>query len=436
VTALLLSYTLIVAAQVISYGRLEAHALLLVILGLAAGISAVFSRQVASRTAGISRVTMIICVAAPLLLAAIHNPLTYCGSDLWLTCLRSGILIALLLLLTYAFATPSKITWVTSIRFGLLLLLGIAARMAVPLFSPTPGEDVWVVQQEAAQAVLNGQNPYAVAYSQIFSPDVYSLFGYRSGFHYPPLTALPIAASLALTGDIRWAYIVCELLILRLLWRIMKQTDPGMDRPSRELMLWLWAFNPSVLFILEHSWTEPLGLLFILLFAWWMLRRKRWLAAASLALFLSFKQYTLLLCPLLFFLPGCGPAVLCFVAITVASYLPFWLIDRASLVGSLLEPWRAKPRADGLSLAALWMRYHGTPLAAWVSPLASLGGMILSWIRMARTPRGLIGAVFVILAILFVTAKQSFANYYYLLSFLGLLLLVLPADAPDGEHPT
>ena len=31
------------------------------------------------------------------------------------------------------------------------------------------------------------------------------------------------------------------------------------------------------------------------------------------------------------------------------------------VVASLMEPWRANPRADGLSLAALWFNFSGVP---------------------------------------------------------------------------
>ena len=432
--ALLLSYTLIVAAQVISYGRMDAHALVLVVLGLGAGGYGFLSQKTPLTAANSARPALVLCVAASLLAALIHNPLTYCGTGLWLTTLRVSVIAAIAVLCTYLFFPDLKSPRLTSLRFGFLLALGLAARAAVPFFSPSPGEDVWVVQQEAAQAVIDGRDPYSVAFTQIFSPDVYSVFGYRSGFHYPPLSLLPISLSFGLTGDIRWAYVLCEIVVLILLWSLVSRSERFPDRESRELVLWLWAFNPSVLFILEHSWTEPLGLLLIACFLRFTVLGRRWLSAVSLALFFSYKQYTLLVFPLLFFLPGAGPTLLSFLAINVISFSPWVFMGWEGVIANLLEPWRANPRADGLSLAALWMQIRKTIFPVWISPLAIFGSLYLSMSRLARTPLGLLGALFLTLGALFLTAKQSFANYYYLLSFLLLLAAVTPATYPVSGH--
>src|SRR5439155_7994051 len=106
------------------------------------------------------------------------------------------------------------------------------------------------------------------------------------------------------------------------------------------------------------------------------------------------------------------------------------------LAGSLMEPWRANPRPDGLSFAALWIQLRRALLPAWLSPLCMLGAMHASLARAPRTTGGLAAALFVVLAALFLTAKQSFVNYYYLLGYLALLACAMAGgDEEAGVEP-
>ena len=154
-------------------------------------------------------------------------------------------------------------------------------------------------------------------------------------------------------------------------------------------------------------------------------------AASCLAAFFSYKQYTLLMFPLLFFLPQAWHLMVCFTAMTVASYLPWLIAGSDGLVASLLEPWRARPRADGLSLAALWLNARQTPMPQWINAFVLLGGMHLALSRIVRNERGLVLALWTVLAALFITAKQSFCNYYYFLSFLVLVAALMTGGEPE-----
>lgn len=430
---LIVGYVLIAVGQVISHGRLQPHALILVILGSSAALWAALGG--ATRIRPPSRPALVLSNLALLLSGLVYDPLTYCDRPSWRIAYRVGLLIVAGLTLTYL-GSSAEHRWWARTRFILLLTIALAARIAVPLVSPEPGEDVFVVQQEAAAAALSGVDPYSVAYSQIFAPEVYEVFGYRSGFHYPPITLIPVIPSYGLLGDIRWAYVASELLLVFFLWWLIRKTWPSVERESGELVLWLWGFNSSVLFILEHSWTEPMGLVLLAGFILFWRCGLVWPAAVSLAAFFSFKQYTLLLFPLLFFLPRCGPLVACFAAISALSYLPWFLTNSQGIIASLMEPWKANARADGLSFAALWLSVRKYPLPEWVCPFFTLLGMHLATNRIVRSERGIVLALFVTLAFLFLTAKQSFCNYYYLLSFLVLVGSQLEASPPTGDDPS
>jgi len=427
VTALLVSYVLVAAAQIISYGRLAPHALVLVLLGVGAGAWGAFSGRRDASTA--STPALVLGVAALILAAMAQNPLTYCRVAWWPAAYLWSLLLALGLVASYLADPGAAAPRWRAARFALLLLLVVGGRIAVPLLSPTPGEDVWVVQQEAAAAALAGADPYSVAYSQIFSPETYEQFGYRSGFHYPPIALVPIVPAYALVGDVRWAYVVCELLLLAALWAWGGAGARGERRAGRELAVLLWGFNTSALFILEHSWNEPAGLALLAGFLLASRRGRAWPAAVCLAAFFSWKQYTLLLFPLLLFLPSPGPVLVGFAALTAITYAPWIVTGPGGLVASLMEPWRAHPRPDALSLAALWLNVRQMTMPQWISALCLIGAMQVATARIARDPRGLLLALWTILAALFLTAKQSFCNYYYLMSYLTLAAALLEGEA-------
>lgn len=426
--AFVLGFVLITAAQVISYGRFQPHALILITLGIAAVFWGIFIQAERERNVFPKRQVLVMGAAAVLLPALVHNPLTYSNSIIWLVGLRLGVIIAILLLATYVLLPLESYRSLAGARFVILLLLAVAARIAVPFASPFPGEDVWVVQQEGAAALLAGQDPYSVSYTQIFSPEFYKYLGYTSGFHYSPLTLAAITPAYALLDDIRWAYILCELFVLAAVYLIIRHSNHIPERSDRELVLWLWGLNPVALLIIEHSWSEPLGAALLALFVLAALQGRKWLPAAALALFFSFKQYTLVFFPLLLFLPQAVPLLICFAAVNVISYAPWLVIGIEGLLASLTEPWRANPRPDALSYAALWMNARHLPFPGWITAASLLGGIHLSLRKIPRSLRGMMIALFIVHSLLFLTAKQSFCNYYYLLSFYLILILLLPAE--------
>jgi len=432
---LLGSYVLVASSQIISFGRFQLPALALVLLACVAGMFPAVLAVAPGRDPAPARLRLVLVVlsAAMIAVAFDHNPLTYTTEPSWPIKYRTALGALLALAATYSLpgAGPG---WLRRPRALLVLAILIWTRLAVPLTSPIPGEDVWVVQQEAAAAVLAGIDPYSVEYTQIFAPEVYEVLGYRSGFHYPPLTLLAVVPPYALFHDVRWAYVCFELLVLWFLWSSTSRRTA--DRSIPELIVLLWGLNTSVLFVLEHGWTEPLGAALIAGFVALSERRRNRLAAVCLGAFFSFKQYTILLFPLILFLPHYLPVFIAFVLINTLSYVPWLLWNREGLVANLVEPWRAPPRADALSLSAYWMFARRAAMPDWINPLCLLAGMNLALTRIERGVAGLVFGIFLVLALFFLTAKQSFCNYYYLLSFLMLVCAIFMIHSPSDTAPT
>src|SRR5436309_15655297 len=97
--ALLISYLLVATSQIVSYGRFAPDPLVLVLLGTAAGAWAVFGGNGAQQAP--SKPALVLGLAALLLAAMVHNPLTYCSVPWWPAAYLGGLMLALALVASY-----------------------------------------------------------------------------------------------------------------------------------------------------------------------------------------------------------------------------------------------------------------------------------------------------------------------------------------------
>lgn len=315
-------------------------------------------------------------------------------------------------------------------RWILTLLVGeIVARILVPLQSPHPHIDVFTIATDGADWLLQGHNPYAREYEDVYQGQ----YGYRAIYLYWPMTLLLQTVSRALTGDVRFAFVATEALLLVLLYSWL----PG--HPMRRyLWILMWLTFPPQLNVLERAWIEPFMVFFWML-AIWLTQRGRPLAAGvALGCLCAVKQTAIFL-PLLLLphfyarfgqrrtLQAMGATVLSFLAVL----LPFALADWSWFYGSTIQALaQLPPRADSLNVQA-YLMHAGLPTLSGpgylLLLLATLAGL-LYWIRRQPTMQRSLAAAFCFYAILFLFGKQAFLNYYVFLAF-----LLLTASA-EGER--
>lgn len=314
--------------------------------------------------------------------------------------------------------------------FYALLVWHLALGLWLLSVSRHPHIDVFVFQEDAAQALLHGDNPYAITFANIYHSDIVYGAGLTDGerlffgYPYPPLSLFMVLPA-ALFGDPRYAQLLAYTSCAAL---IAGTQRTRMSRAAAATFLML----SRGFFVLEQSWTEPLALLLLALSLWTALRAPRWLGFALGLLFAS-KQYLVVIAPLLLLLCERSPrkaARLLVQAGAVAALvtLPLFLWDPQAFFHSVIALQVHQPfRADALSFLNLFANLR-TPLLAfvWLLPATAL----IAW-RAPASPASFALAAALVLCTFFAWNKQAFCNYYFLA--LGALCMAF-AVAYRGEE--
>jgi hypothetical protein len=307
----------------------------------------------------------------------------------------------------------------------------IAARVLVLRASPAPHIDVWTSSVEAVRHFLDGRNPYAQSYADIYR----GRYDYAPGFPYLPGYLLWASAWSAATGssDVRVSLLAAELVTAGLVWGWLRSL--GVERTIGTLLAALWLALPIDLFVLEQAWIDPV-LLMGFSGAIWALTARRWLACGALLGFsLATKQYALI--GAAFFvlhawraggLRAAARLAAACALVFAALCVPFFVADAGAFWRNTVTSWwSARPRRDALSLPA-WIAYvaeveQPASLRRLFAPFAILSvaawAALLFWFARRKPPtiRHLAVAVSLAYGWMFLFAKQAFCNYYYFLSF-------------------
>ena len=287
-----------------------------------------------------------------------------------------------LLLLTYLWRGMPA--WAGRIRYPAIVALGTALAATVILASPSPGIDVWEIQQRGAEGLLSGRNPYSLPYVNIYGPGTPFLDPalltpdgrFITAYPYMPLVLL-LDVPGAMLGDVRWTMLAALAASAFLLRRL------GKGSVEAELAGALLLLQPQGFMVLELAWTEPLALAGVLLVALTVTRAgplagwRTWVLPGLAAAFaVSTKQYVpLLAIPFVLLVPRGSRvrAVAVAAAGAAALTIPFLALDPRAFVRGILEFQLRQPfRTDALSWPAASPR-PGRPDAASVARLPARG---------------------------------------------------------------
>lgn len=310
-----------------------------------------------------------------------------------------------------------------AVAVGLVALThaGIGA-MAVR-HSPAPRIDVWVVLQQASEALAAGENLYARPWTD--SP------GISDAFTYLPWTAVLLSPGRLLLGDVRWALLGWSLLGMVGLWLLA-----GPSRWAGAAGAMMVYLAPGTLTQLDQAWTEPL--LFTLI-VWWAVLVQRghaWWGVVPLALACASKQHLALVMPLLFLWRGFGPArTTATVGLAAALVAPWVARDPQAFLHdtvTLLVEFPPIRFANTLHLLAVNVLEIAPPF--WLTGLvvaAALGAGLWA----VRHPAADLAWVLRICAAVLLTAsmvnKQAFYNQFWLVAALVAASLVVESARRD-----
>jgi hypothetical protein len=282
--------------------------------------------------------------------------------------------------------------------------------------APQPGVDVILFQRDAAEALLRGDNPYAITFADPYADSTrfygtgVSIDGRLGfGYPYPPLSLLLIVPA-HLLGDLRYAHLAAMTVAAAMI---------AFARPGRLAFAAaaLLLFTPRGFFVLEAGWTEPLAVTLLAATVFAACRAAS--SAVPLGLLLAVKQYLVLgLLPLPLLLPpgrSRWKGAMVAAAVAAAVTVPLALWDLPAFVRSaVLLQFRQPFREDALSYLVPVGHLLGTTPPAWVAFVAAALAALLANRRCPRTPAGFALGLALVLFAFFAFNKQAFCNYYHL----------------------
>jgi hypothetical protein len=339
---------------------------------------------------------------------------------------RVGVMLAAATVWSGLAATGRRYALALAALLAVYAVLGLWALRA----APDPGVDVCVFQRGAADALLRGDNPYAITFQdpyrdsdRFFGPAVSERGKLQFGYPYPP-PGLLLVTPAHLLGDFRYAHLAAMTAAAALI---------ALARPGRVAFAAaaLLLFSPRGFFVLEAGWTEPLAVIFLAATTFTACRAPR-SVAVPLGVLIATKQYlplALLAAPLLKLRRN---TIWQPVAVAGVVTLPLALWDLSAFVHSvILLQFRQPFRPDALSyLVPLSHLAVGTP-PAWIAFITAVLAGALAVRRCPRTPAGFAAAVALVLLAFFAFNKQAFCNYYHLV--IGALCCAAGASDSGAE---
>lgn len=284
----------------------------------------------------------------------------------------------------------------------------LAVALLVPILIPDPKIDVWIVTQDAAKALLNLQNPYALPHPDLQDHTYY----FPHGYNYPPLFLPVYSLFYATLGDVRFASVAA----LFVMWLAIRKILPKPAPVTSQILVLLYFINPLHIRVIEKSWTEGvIQALFAITIVTIARSPLSFWAYLWAALTVSSKQYLLfvgifLTRTLTSFKKWAWAAIVA--AIPIGLFLiPNPIAFYNEVVGFFIH---YPPRDDSLSLYSVFMRYGHFQLPVLLTLLPLLVVMVLYLLRqrlsLAESLRWMTLGYFLLLLF-----GCSFANYYYLL---------------------
>lgn len=315
-------------------------------------------------------------------------------------------------------ARPRQAIWTP---LGVLL---VALAVLIGCWLTLPARiDVSVFQEVATSRLIDGVNPYAFGYPDVYdagqSARVYapglSVDGVlQSGFPYPP-TSLVLATVGALLGDIRFSHALAVLASVALLATLARGSW------SSRVGAALFATGPLVVHVVRQGWTEPFVIVALVAVFWtW---RRDLAPALALAAFLSVKQYAVVFLPVFLGLVPwptslrkrlrlAGASAL----LALASTVPFLLLSPSEFVFSVGLWQFAQPfRTDAMSVPSVLSAWTGTPPSWAMLVIVTIATVLATALVLRSLPRGWGQAALGVASVMIVfllTGKQAFTNYY------------------------
>lgn len=320
----------------------------------------------------------------------------------------SMLSIILIIIQILIFTVVKKSALVFNFGVTVAALLGIFMIIS----SPSPKIDVFVFLKEGASALIAGKNPYSQTYTQVYKNTIVDYYAYY------PVMLLVTVPSIILFNDPRFSILLAIILAGILIKKQLKDDNIAL----------IFLFNPIYPYLLEESYTEPIIFFLVLLFVYLLMKKKTILYIIVLSLLLGIKQYTILWLPFIFPLIKNLKKLLLLSLFSALIFLPFLLWSLNDFIRDAIFLQISYPaRYEGLTLNSLIYNQFGLIIPSFISIGIWLGGIIFALLKINEKKHyvTLTARIFFFMFVFFFFNKWSFINYYYFLSSMWLLYMVL-----------
>lgn len=418
----LLSIAFLSLGLLFNYGTLSATALACVIASLGLCIHSLSAKPWGPPLPRWAGVALLVALAASTLL----YPHDFGGSLV--------VFAATFALLAVAITVHSLVATraATMLAFALATISVMTAIVANITWGVASG-DVFHFQQDSAQALLHGQNPYSplVASPNMIAPGVPGWLQ----LHLPYGPILPVLeAPFRLLGDVRILHVVAALVTSLAVLALARRAGT-LDRTAGLVM----AF-PLTIGMVVSSWVDVITMAGL---AVWFVsfRSHPRIATCALVVALGAKPTTLIaLAPIFFWSIRARRQVIIAALVTALFVLPFAIITGVSqfyynVLGVQLD---VLPRLDSLTLNSLLNSLHLPILPFAVSACVIAVATILVLRRRPTSYGDLLAGTAILATVSFLVAKWAFFNYYYIPAVLLMLAIAgnnLAVDVPEMISP-
>jgi hypothetical protein len=299
----------------------------------------------------------------------------------------------------------------------------LAAHIHFLVRFPSPQhEDVWHFLNAGVDLLARGVNPYLGV--PIVEGEVHKTLTYT----YPPGALVELAPFRLLLGDVRWAYIVSEAVVV-LLWGWFLGSCGQLTRSREALVLIPLALprtTQAFYIFSNHEWeliALALGGLIL------CLRRRDAVAGVLLGLGIASKQYFIVY-PFLFLRPVLRrQSVLVALVVAAVIVLPFLAWGPGPFIQDVLGNLSQEPVPDRLTLWAMFAN-AGIVIPRWALLLLTTAGILVTlgaaWRTRHDLSRSLLACGLSLALFAFCSSFAAYNYYAYALVFItwGLLLPV------------
>ncbi|HEX2298755.1 MAG TPA: hypothetical protein VHH34_09590, partial [Pseudonocardiaceae bacterium] len=292
-----------------------------------------------------------------------------------------------------------------------------AAGYALVILGAIPMIDVWALLQGAGHGLMQGRNPYELAFPAAPPGQTDHCFTYL------PATALLTTPGVWF-GDARWA----ELALLigagtLLVWHLQRRGG------ARVGLAVLVVVLPGTVYLVQQSWTETLVLPALVATAVLTDRGRTGWAAVAFGVALATKQHVVLLVPVLL-LCRFRLRDLTVAAGTAAALTLPWLAANPARFVECTADFFLSAEAPRTSLS--WWLHLPEPFRLPLLGAALLAGYLLAWRYCPRNGGGFLVGAAAVFTTFGLVNKQTFLNQWWLVAALVVAGLALAGQSPPA----